>query len=48
MSAVLRPTFYVVLFCIVFTIFNFFSVRPIFICVNRLVNVVVSGFNYEL
>jgi len=34
MSAVLRPTFYVVLFCTAFTIFNFyFFVRPI--CVGR-------------
>jgi len=38
MSAVLRPTFYVALFCILSTIFNFypfFSVRPVFIRVNR-------------
>jgi len=34
MSAVLTPTFYLVLFYIIFTIFNFFSVRPIFIRVK--------------
>jgi len=34
-ATVLRPTFYAVLFCIVFMIFNF-SIRPIFICVNHL------------
>jgi len=48
MSAVFRPTFYVVLFCIVhreFLTFNFFSVRLVFI---RVVSVVVSGLNYEL
>ena len=49
MSAVLRPTFYVALFCTVFTIFNFFSVRPSFLYPCKpLVSVVVSRLNYEL
>ena len=45
MSSVLRPTFCIVLFCIVYTIFNFFSVRPIYLC-KPMVIVLVSGLNF--
>ena len=50
MSAVLRPTFCTVLFCIVFTIFNLFSVRPTFIHVNCWLVLLQADLttNYEL
>jgi len=49
MSAVLRPPFYVVFFVLFlrFLTFNFLSIRPIFIRVNRW-SVLVSGLNYKL